>query len=55
LANDPREQYDIKDQYPEVVAELQKVADNARAEFGDDLTNTKGNGDIRQPGKAEWK
>ena len=55
LANDPREQYDVKEQYPEIVEELQKVAESARAEFGDDLTGRKGNGDIRPPGKAEWK
>ena len=55
LANDPGERYDVLDQYPDIVEELQKVAEEARAEFGDNLTNRKGNGDIRQPGKAEWK
>jgi arylsulfatase len=55
LANDPSERYDVKEQYPEIVAELKRLADTARTELGDDLTNKKGNGDIRQPGKAKWQ
>ncbi len=42
LRRDPGEQYDVKAFYPEVVAELRKLADAAREELGDDLTNNPG-------------
>jgi arylsulfatase A-like enzyme len=44
LYRDPGERYDVKDLYPEVVQELQRLGDQARAELGDDLTKTIGNG-----------
>ncbi len=55
LANDPNERYDVKDQYPEVVAELQTIAEVARTDLGDGLTKRKGNGDIRKAGVADGK
>ncbi|WP_443938890.1 sulfatase family protein [Pedobacter sp. MW01-1-1] len=42
LRSDPGERYDQKDNYPEIVADLQKLANKARADLGDNLTNTKG-------------
>ncbi len=44
LFRDPGERYDVKDLYPEVVQELSRIGDKARAELGDDLTQTKGKG-----------
>ena len=44
MRRDPGERYDVKDLYPEVVAELMKIADEARKDLGDDLTGEKGNG-----------
>jgi arylsulfatase A-like enzyme len=42
LRRDPGEQYNVEDLYPEVVAELKKLADEARKDLGDDLTGVKG-------------
>jgi hypothetical protein len=42
LATDPGEDRDVKDQYPEVVKQLNDIADNYRHELGDGLTNTIG-------------
>jgi arylsulfatase len=44
LRRDPGERYDVKDQYPEIVAELTRIADTARKDLGDDLTGEKGSG-----------
>lgn len=40
LRRDPGERYDVKEQNPEIVQELQDLADQARQDLGDDLTNT---------------
>lgn len=37
LRRDPAEAYDVKDQYPQIVDELNKLAEKARNELGDDL------------------
>jgi arylsulfatase len=42
LRRDPGERYDVKDLYPEVVAELMKIVESARQDLGDDLTNNTG-------------
>lgn len=42
LMHDPGENFDLKDQYPEVVTELNKIADQYRKELGDGLTKMKG-------------
>jgi len=44
LRRDPAEQYDVSEFNPEVVAELMKLGEVARADLGDDLTNKKGTG-----------
>lgn len=54
LRRDPGERYDVKEFYPEVVAELKKLADEARADLGDDILNMKGQG-RREPGQIAEK
>lgn len=49
LRRDPGERYNVIGQYPEVVRRLMNVAEEARADLGDDLTRRKGSG-RREPG-----
>jgi arylsulfatase A-like enzyme len=49
LRRDPGERYNVKDYYPEVVTELKKIADEARHDLGDDLTDDFGE-NRRDPG-----
>lgn len=42
LRMDPGETLDVQGEFPEVVAELEKLADQYREELGDDLTNQEG-------------
>lgn len=42
LRRDEGERYDVKEYYPEVVADLQELANAAREDLGDVLTNSKG-------------
>lgn len=41
LAHDPGERYDVQAVYPEIVEQLKKFADEARADLGDELQNVK--------------
>jgi arylsulfatase A-like enzyme len=49
LRRDPGERYDVKEYNSEVVADLKKLADEARIDLGDDLQNIKGQ-NRREPG-----
>lgn len=52
LANDPGEKMDVSARYPAIVAKLQKLADEARADLGDSIKKIKGHG-VRAPGRVE--
>lgn len=51
LRRDPGERYDVKEYYPEVVAGLKKLADEARQDLGDDIQKVEGE-NRREPGKV---
>ncbi|MEZ0610088.1 sulfatase [Fibrella sp. WM1] len=42
LVHDPGERYDVQAQHPDIVQSLQKLADEARADMGDDLQQRQG-------------
>ncbi len=42
LGRDPGERYNVMADFPEIIAMLQKMADEARQDLGDDLTNKTG-------------
>jgi arylsulfatase len=42
LRRDPAERYDVKEIYPDILAELQKVVEEAREDLGDDITKRTG-------------
>lgn len=50
LRRDPGEQYNLFEHHPDVVAKLSALAQQARADLGDDLTQTKG-ANRRAPGQ----
>jgi arylsulfatase len=52
LATDPGELHDVSADHPDVVQRLQALAESARAELGDTLTNRKG-ANVRPPGRAQ--
>jgi arylsulfatase len=52
LRRDPGERYDVKEYYPEVVAELKKIAEEARQDLGDDIQKVEGK-NRREPGRVE--
>ncbi len=52
LRRDKGERYDVKDLYPEIVEELEQIAEQAREDLGDDLLGIKGK-NVREPGRIE--
>jgi arylsulfatase A-like enzyme len=50
LRRDPGEQYDVQSVYPDIVKDLEKIADIARQDLGDDLLHIKGK-NVREPGR----
>jgi arylsulfatase len=52
LDRDPGERYNVINQYPEVVDSIQKLADKARQDLGDDLTQSAGK-NRREPGREK--
>lgn len=51
LRRDPGERYDVSSAHPEVVKTLERVADEARQDLGDDLTGNSGK-NRREPGRV---
>jgi arylsulfatase len=49
LRRDPGERYNVANDYPEILQQLQQLADKAREELGDELTGKMGKG--RRMGK----
>ncbi|MDD4108314.1 MAG: sulfatase [Prolixibacteraceae bacterium] len=50
LRRDPGERYNLIEYYPEIVQRLEKIADEARDDLGDDLTGNPGK-NRREPGR----
>jgi len=51
LDNDISETVDLSEKYPQIVADLERIADSARQELGDKIKNIKGAG-VREPGRV---
>jgi arylsulfatase A-like enzyme len=54
LARDPGERYNVLEQNPGIVAELEKIADAAREDLGDDLQQKEGK-NVRAAGRISGK
>ena len=52
LETDPGERYDVREQFPEVVASIEKIAEAARADLGDELQNRVG-ANVRAVGRIK--
>ena len=51
LRRDPGERYDVSSTHPEIVKVLERIADKARQDLGDDLTRNRGK-NRREPGRT---
>src|SRR5262249_16758953 len=52
LLTDVEESHDVASEHPDIVRKLEKEAEMARTELGDELTKRTGKG-VREPGRAE--
>ncbi|MCL1821964.1 MAG: sulfatase [Prolixibacteraceae bacterium] len=52
LRRDPGERYNVMETYPEIVEQIRRIANDARADLGDDLTGISG-ANRREPGKIQ--
>lgn len=52
MRRDPGERYDVKEMYPAIIAELNKIADIARKDLGDDILHLAGE-NVREPGRVK--
>ncbi len=52
LRRDPGERYNLIESHPEILEKLEKIAEEAREDLGDDLTGNPGK-NRRQPGRVE--
>lgn len=52
LRRDPAEAYDVLAKYPEIAEELERIAEKARLDLGDDLKNVPGQ-NRREPGRVK--
>jgi arylsulfatase len=50
LRRDPGEQYDVKANFPDMVSKLKRIAEEARADLGDDIQKVTGRNN-REPGR----
>jgi len=52
LRRDPGERYDVQSLYPKIVKELEQLANEARSDLGDEITNSLGQ-NLRKPGRVD--
>lgn len=52
LRRDPGERYNVLNEYPDIVQQLQDLVNKARLDLGDDLTNSQGR-NVRQVGRID--